>query len=120
MNYSNNFYGNILYKSYLSYKDYSFLITTINKMNLENFELKAYRRSNSGEDFLKPYFVQVLNQTDTYFTTLHPQRLKLREEEKRNYIIRYDRENQAKERICTYDFFPVDDIILFKKVFCDR
>jgi len=85
---------------------------------MENFELKAYRKSNAGEDFLKPYFVDVLCQTDTYFKATPPQRLKLREEQKRNYVIRYDRENEAKERTCIYDFYEIKDVDLFKKVFC--
>ena len=86
---------------------------------MENFELKAYRKTDAGQEFLKPYFVEVLNQTDTYFKATPPQRLKLREEQKRNYVIRYDRENEAKERTCIYDFYPIYNLDLFKKVFCD-
>ena len=86
---------------------------------MENFELKAYRKTDAGQEFLKPYFVEVLNQTDTYFKATPPQRLKLREEQKRNYVIRYDRENEAKERTCIYDFYPIENLDLFKKVFCD-
>ena len=65
---------------------------------LENLELKAYRKTDAGTDFLKPYFVEVLHQTDTYYETTDG-RLKLREEVgKEAYVIRYDRTDEAKER----------------------
>lgn len=84
---------------------------------MQNLELKAYRRSNEGSDFLNKYFVETLLQTDTYYKTHDGCRLKLREENKRAYVIRYDREDKNVERISSYDFFEIPNIVLFKKVF---
>lgn len=84
---------------------------------MQNLELKAYRSSDTGSKFLSDYFVEMLVQTDTYFKT-NDGRLKLREQAgKNNYVIRYDREDKNIERICDYDFYPIEDVALFKKVF---
>ena len=107
---------------------------------LKNLELKAYRRSDAGSDFLKDYFIEVLHQTDTYYKTTDG-RLKLREEQRSNmieidgkweqikysdeaeystkipYVIRYDRTDNATERECVYDFYSVPDANHFRKVF---
>jgi adenylate cyclase, class 2 len=86
-------------------------------LGLKNLELKAYRRSDYGNDFLKPHFIEVLHQTDTYYKTTNG-RLKLREETgKEAYAIRYDRTNEASERTCVYDCYPIPNADLFKQVF---
>lgn len=84
---------------------------------MQNLELKAYRTSESGSEFLSKHYRETLYQTDTYFKTNNGCRLKLREEQKRAYVIRYDREDKNVERISEYDFYPIDDTNLFKKVF---
>lgn len=93
---------------------------TTNLANLENLELKAYRRSQNGQALLDLSYADTLNQTDTYYNTSDG-RLKLREEVSKDnqkaYFIRYDRTDEAVERKSVYDFYPVSDVALFKKVF---
>lgn len=98
---------------------------------LKNLEIKAVRHRNvseASEAFFNLHFVETILQTDTYFT-VNDGRLKLREEvrsgpvingsavSKNAYVIRYDRTNDAKERICDYDFYQIDNPELFRKMF---
>lgn len=83
---------------------------------LINFEIKAILVITNIA-FLNEYYVETLHQTDTYYKTTDG-RLKLREEiGKDAYMVRYDRVDVAKERICKYDFFTIPDAKLFRKVF---
>lgn len=95
-----------------------------------NLELKVkYPLEKHKNDlrFFEKYFDSTLHQKDTYYQTSNG-RLKLREQMTcfpdknkspifKAYAIRYDRENEATERKCFYDFYEIPDVSQFKKVF---
>lgn len=88
---------------------------------MKNLEIKAYCLDPSVFDQFKKHYTGTLIQTDTYYECSNG-RLKLREEKVEDQhqlskLIHYERSNEAVERICNFNFYPVEDVDLFKKVF---
>jgi adenylate cyclase class IV len=84
---------------------------------MKNLEIKANCPNATVFEQFEKYYAGTLNQTDTYYEC-NTGRLKLREEQnKPSKIIHYDRSNEAVERISRFDFYPIDNVDLFKKVF---
>ena len=85
---------------------------------MKNLEIKIRLKSfNNIVKLLKPYYIEVLYQTDTYFTVDNG-RLKLREEEnKESYMIYYHRPDLKSERFSDYSIYPIQDVEKFHKVF---
>lgn len=88
-------------------------------MSFINVEIKA-RSTNA--DFIRKWlldygaeFKGVDRQVDTYFN-VHQGRLKLREGNIENNLIRYQRENQAGPKTSNFDLFPVKDAAQLKKM----
>jgi len=86
---------------------------------MKNLELKLCIGSEVAFENLKKnlscFYQKTLHQVDTYFR-VPKGRLKLREEPSRKYIIRYDRPD-TEQKVSQYEFYPIDDIDKFKKVF---
>lgn len=89
---------------------------------MKNLELKVQLDEDALSylsEQLKPYFAEILLQTDTYFVT-HEGRFKLREEEGKNaYLIRYERPDQKTAKQSDYLFYPIHDPLLFRSVMND-
>ncbi len=89
---------------------------------MKNLEVKIALNHEEMEPLkeeLKPYFAEMLVQTDTYFVTKQG-RLKLREEQgKGAYLNRYERPDLEEAKQSHYLFYPVDDVDLFFSVFGD-
>ena len=85
---------------------------------MKNLEIKIRVDSHTELDrHLKPYYHTTLCQKDTYFYTDNG-RLKLREEnDNEPYFILYQRPDKASDRFSEYIFYPVKDLIQFRKVF---
>lgn len=88
-------------------------------MSFINVEIKA-RSSNT--DFIRKWLLEngaefkgVDRQTDTYFN-VQDGRLKLREGNIENNLIRYQRENQAGPKASNFDLLPVTDAEQLKKM----
>lgn len=84
---------------------------------MKNLEVKALCSDTSVFEQFEKYYKGELLQTDTYYECTNG-RLKLREEKSSPpKLIHYERNNEAVERICNFDFYPIDDIDFFKKIF---
>ncbi len=85
---------------------------------MKNLELKV-RLPNPTEvqTIIKQYFIEILDQTDTYFRVTNG-RLKLREEVgKEAFMIQYQRPDTATEKVSEYHLYPIPDVIQFWQIF---
>ena len=85
---------------------------------MKNLELKV-RLPNPTEvqTIIKQYFIEILDQTDTYFRVTNG-RLKLREEVgKEAFMIQYQRPDTATEKVSEYHLYQIPDVIQFWQIF---
>ncbi len=85
---------------------------------MKNLEIKIQINSfDAIIKFLKPYYIEDLYQTDTYFT-VNDGRMKLRKEvDKEAYMIYYQRPDLSSEKYSNYSIYPIQDVEMFYKVF---
>jgi adenylate cyclase class IV len=89
---------------------------------MKNLEVKAYCSNTSVFEQFEKYYKGELVQTDTYYKCTNG-RLKLREEKSFDFfgsppkLIHYERSNEAVERVSNFDFYPIEDLNFFKKIF---
>lgn len=85
---------------------------------MKNLEIKFKLGNDYEMPLLSQYFVQTLNQIDTYIkSNMTGTRLKIRKEDNNCYAINYLRDNVEQEKISNYLFYQIDDYDMFMKVF---